>query len=83
MCLPPRKTQTLVLLPWLQVWDYVYLEGPEPVGSRIPAELLQTMRREFQFWCEPPRCRPYRQPALTTQRCSSVFEVASHQRHVS
>ena len=34
-----------------QVWDHIYLDGPEPAGSRIPAELLQTMRREFQFWC--------------------------------
>ena len=40
----------LRLLRWPQVWDYVYLDGPEPSGSRIPAELLQTMRREFLFW---------------------------------
>ena len=35
----------------IQVWDFVYLDGPEPADSRIPSELLQTMRREFEFWC--------------------------------
>ena len=41
----------LRLFCWRQVWDYIYLDGPQPAGSSIPAELLQTMRREFQFWC--------------------------------
>ncbi len=41
----------LKLAPWMQVWDYIYLDGPQPADSRIPAELLQTMRREFEFWC--------------------------------
>jgi len=35
----------------MQVWNYIYLDGPEPADSRIPSELLQTMRREFEFWC--------------------------------
>ena len=39
------------MLPWMQVWDFVYLDGPEPADGRIPSELLQTMRREFEFWC--------------------------------
>jgi len=34
----------------LQVWDYIFLEGPEPQRSKIPAQTLATMRREFNFW---------------------------------
>ena len=34
----------------LQVWDYIFLEGPEPQHSKIPGRVLQAMRREFNFW---------------------------------
>ena len=34
----------------LQMWDYVLLEGPEPQSSSISKQVLQTMRREFNFW---------------------------------
>ena len=34
----------------LQVWDYIFLEGPEPQHSNIPGQVLQSMRREFNFW---------------------------------
>ena len=34
----------------MQMWDYVLLEGPEPQGSNISKQLLQTMRREFNYW---------------------------------
>lgn len=31
------------------VWDYVFQEGPLP-ETNIPAELLQKMRTEFEYW---------------------------------
>lgn len=34
----------------MQMWDYVLLEGPEPQSSSISKQVLQTMRREFNFW---------------------------------
>lgn len=34
----------------MQMWDYVLLEGPEPQSSNISKQLLQTMRREFNYW---------------------------------
>lgn len=33
-----------------EVWDYVFLEGPLPQDSGIPAATLHSMRREFDFW---------------------------------
>ncbi len=33
-----------------EVWDYVFLDGPLPADSGVPAEALQAMRREFDFW---------------------------------
>lgn len=33
-----------------EVWDYIYLGAEEPIDSPIPTELLQTMRREFEYW---------------------------------
>lgn len=33
-----------------EVWDYIFMDGPLPRDSAIPAETLQTMRREFEFW---------------------------------
>ncbi len=45
----------------VQFWDHVFLDGPPPSGGQIPAELLATCRREFDFWCAaapppPPSC---------------------------
>ncbi|KAL4433681.1 hypothetical protein ABPG75_000122 [Micractinium tetrahymenae] len=33
-----------------EVWDYIYLGGDLPANNPIPAELLQKMRREFEYW---------------------------------
>ena len=33
-----------------EVWDYIFLEGPEPKQSAIPAQTLQALRREFDYW---------------------------------
>jgi leucyl-tRNA synthetase len=33
-----------------EVWDYIYLGGDLPTNTPIPAELLQKMRREFEYW---------------------------------
>lgn len=33
-----------------QVWDYIYMGGEMPAGCPIPADLLQRMRREFEYW---------------------------------
>lgn len=33
-----------------EVWDYVFLAGPQPQHSAIPAQTLQALRREFEFW---------------------------------
>ena len=33
-----------------EVWDYIFLAGPEPQHSAIPAQTLQALRREFEFW---------------------------------
>ncbi|KAI3669040.1 hypothetical protein L6452_40260 [Arctium lappa] len=34
------------------VWDYLFLSGPEPKSSTsdIPLSLLEKMRREFEYW---------------------------------
>ena len=32
------------------VWNYIFLQGPEPQGCRIDKEALRSMRREFEFW---------------------------------
>lgn len=32
------------------MFDYIFMGGDEPAGSGIPAELLRTMRREFEYW---------------------------------
>nr|GEX30224.1 leucine--tRNA ligase, cytoplasmic [Tanacetum cinerariifolium] len=32
------------------VWDYIFLEGPEPKSSNIPSSLLKKMRKEFEYW---------------------------------
>ena len=32
------------------VWDYIFLEGRLPVGSRVPEGLLKQMRQEFNYW---------------------------------
>ena len=33
-----------------EVWDYIFLGGQQPQNSPIPAQTLQAMRREFEFW---------------------------------
>ena len=33
-----------------EVWDYIFLAGPQPQHSAIPAQTLQALRREFEFW---------------------------------
>ena len=33
-----------------EVWDYIFLGGEQPQNSAIPAQTLQAMRREFEFW---------------------------------
>ena len=33
-----------------EVWDYIFLGGGQPQNSAIPAQTLQAMRREFEFW---------------------------------
>lgn len=33
-----------------QVWDFIFLEGPMPSDSAIPADTLHRMRREFEYW---------------------------------
>lgn len=33
-----------------EVWDFIFLEGPEPKHSAIPVQTLQALRREFEFW---------------------------------
>ena len=33
-----------------EVWNHIFLDGPAPEKSAIPAELLQRCRREFKFW---------------------------------
>jgi leucyl-tRNA synthetase len=37
-----------------QVWEYLFLDGPQPTNSPIPADVLTRMRREFEYWCAPP-----------------------------
>ena len=32
-----------------EVWDYIFQEGPMP-ETRIPSDLLQKMRGEFEYW---------------------------------
>ncbi|KAL9997480.1 putative leucine--tRNA ligase [Helianthus debilis subsp. tardiflorus] len=32
------------------VWDYLFLSGPEPQSSDISSTLLKKMRQEFQYW---------------------------------
>ncbi len=32
------------------VWDYVFMSGPQPQHSAIPAQTLVALRREFEFW---------------------------------
>lgn len=49
-CLLEFPTIYASLLSCTQVWDYVYLGGEQPVASPIPADLLQRMRREFEYW---------------------------------
>ena len=34
----------------VQVWDYIFLEGPEPQPCKIPGQTLKAMRQEFNFW---------------------------------
>ena len=46
LCLQPSR----VVLHPVQVWDYIFLEGPEPQHSKIPGQALQAMRQEFNFW---------------------------------
>jgi leucyl-tRNA synthetase len=33
-----------------EVWDYVFLEGPEPTECNLSRELLTKMRAEFEYW---------------------------------
>lgn len=33
-----------------EVWDYIYLGADLPASSPIPTELLQKMKREFEYW---------------------------------
>ncbi|XP_071701876.1 leucine--tRNA ligase, cytoplasmic-like [Rutidosis leptorrhynchoides] len=32
------------------VWDYLFLSGPEPKSSEIDLSLLKKMKREFEYW---------------------------------
>ena len=32
------------------VWDYILLDAPYPAGSRIGKEVLEKMKREFNYW---------------------------------
>ena len=32
------------------VWDYILLDAPYPTGSRIGKEVLEKMKREFNYW---------------------------------
>ena len=32
------------------VWDYIFLEGGLPMGSRVPEGVLKQMRQEFNYW---------------------------------
>jgi len=32
------------------VWDYIFLNGKMPTGSKIPKPTLEKMRKEFRFW---------------------------------
>ncbi|GAX85489.1 hypothetical protein CEUSTIGMA_g12905.t1 [Chlamydomonas eustigma] len=41
----PLKAEDLTM----EVWDYVFLEGPVP-NTLIPLDVLERMRREFQYW---------------------------------
>ncbi len=34
----------------VQVWDYVFLGKGQPTSSRISPDMLQRMRREFEYW---------------------------------
>ena len=33
-----------------QVWEYIFLDGPQPTDTPIPADVLSRMRREFEYW---------------------------------
>lgn len=33
-----------------EVWDYIFLEGPQPKDTSIAPDILHAMRREFHFW---------------------------------
>jgi len=33
-----------------EVWDFVFLDGALPKGSKIPQKTLEKMRKEFRFW---------------------------------
>ncbi len=37
-----------------QVWDHIFLDGPPPADSRVPADVLSVLRREFDYWCALP-----------------------------
>ena len=32
------------------MWDYIFLEGRLPEGSRVPEGVLEQMRQEFNYW---------------------------------
>jgi leucyl-tRNA synthetase len=34
----------------VEVWDHLLLNTPVPADCRVPAELLATMRNEFEYW---------------------------------
>ncbi|CAJ1381610.1 unnamed protein product [Effrenium voratum] len=33
-----------------EVWDFVFLNGPDPKNCKIPKKTLDQMRKEFRFW---------------------------------
>lgn len=47
-----------------EVWDAVLLGAPLPAGNPFPKDLLETMRREYNFW------RASKKPLGLTFRCS-------------
>ncbi len=34
----------------MQVWDHIFLGKPVPADCQVPAEKLELMRREFEYW---------------------------------
>ena len=66
--------------PLPQVWDFIFLEGPEPSSSKIPRQMLQAMRREFNFWYPfDLRVSSSHMPVQNCKgNCSSVQHIPLH-----